>query len=169
MTSANCLPHKGVTVRFLRTLALSLAVPLAIAVPSAAQASTESNPQTPYMGWNTYYAIGGDPTAAEIKSIADTMAEDGLRDAGYNIIWIDGNWAAPTPRNAAGQLVADPARFPDGMAALTRYLHARGFQAGIYTDAGPYIEGQCGLGSYGHYRDDVRLFASWGFDALQAH
>jgi alpha-galactosidase len=54
------------------------------------------------------------------------------------------------------------------MAPLTRYLHARGFQAGIYTDAGPYIAGQCGLGSYGHYRADVRLFASWGFDALKA-
>lgn len=156
-------------MRFLRTLALTLAIPLAIAVPSAAQASTGGqDPQTPYMGWNTYYGIGGDPTAAEIKSIADTMVEDGLRDAGYKIIWIDGNWAAPTPRNAAGQLVADPARFPDGMASLTKYLHARGFQAGIYTDAGPYIEGQCGLGSYGHYRDDVRLFASWGFDALKA-
>jgi alpha-galactosidase len=153
-------------VRFLRTLALSLAVPLVIAVPSAAQAHPDQS--TPYMGWNTYYGLGGDPTEAEIKSVADTMAADGLRDAGYRIIWIDGNWAAPTPRNAAGQLVADPARFPDGMAALTRYLHARGFQAGIYTDAGPYIEGQCGLGSYGHYRDDVRLFASWGFDALKA-
>jgi alpha-galactosidase len=120
------------------------------------------------MGWNTYFGLGGDPTEAEVKSIADDMVRDGLRDAGYRIIWIDGNWAAPTPRNAQGALVADPARFPSGMKALTEYLHQRGFQAGIYTDAGPYIEGQCGLGSYGHYRDDVRQFAGWGFDALKA-
>lgn len=153
-------------MRLLRTAALLLSLPL-IAVPAPAQAST-SNPLTPYLGWNTYFGLGGDPTEDEVKSIADTMARNGLRDAGYRTIWIDGNWAAPTPRDTAGALVADPARFPSGMAALTRYLHARGFQAGIYTDAGPYIEGQCGLGSYGHYRDDVRQFARWGFDALKA-
>ena len=157
-------------MRFVRTLALSLAIPLAIAVPSAAHAdpATTAGQGLPYMGWNTYYGLGGDPTAAEIKSIADTMVADGLRDAGYKIIWIDGNWAATTSRNAAGQLVADPVRFPDGMAALTDYVHSLGFQAGIYTDAGPYLAGHCALGSYGHYHDDVQLFASWGFDALKA-
>lgn len=152
-------------MRFLRALAL---IPLAIPLIAAAPASAAPPSTTPYLGWNTYFGLGGDPTEAEVKSVADTMAADGLRDAGYRIIWVDGNWAAPTPRDTAGRLVADPARFPDGMAALVRYLHARGFKAGIYTDAGPYIEGQCGLGSYGHYRDDVRQFAGWGFDALKA-
>ena len=123
---------------------------------------------TPYMGWNTYFGLGGDPTEAEVKSVTNFMVSSGLRDAGYRIVWIDGNWAAPTPRNAAGQLVADPARFPSGMAKLASYIHAHGMKAGIYTDAGPYIEGQCGLGSYGHYRDDINLFARWGFDALKA-
>ncbi len=120
------------------------------------------------MSWNTYFALGGDPTEAEVKAIADAMVVNGLRDAGYRIIWLDGNWAAPTPRDAAGVLVADPVRFPSGLASLTRYLHERGFQAGIYTDAGPYRPGQCGLGSHGHYRDDVRQFARWGFDAVKA-
>ena len=160
-------------MRFLRAAALSLLLIPLTAAPASASASASygrvsAAPLTPYMGWNTYYGLGGDPTEAEVKTIADTMARDGLRDAGYRIIWIDGNWAAPTPRNAAGELVADPARFPSGMAALTRYLHDRGFQAGIYTDAGPYLASDCGLGSYGHYRDDVRLFARWGFDALKA-
>jgi alpha-galactosidase len=123
---------------------------------------------TPYMGWNTYFGLGGDPTEAEVKSVANFLVSSGLRDAGYRYVWIDGNWAAPTPRNSAGQLVANPAHFPGGMAALTQYIHARGLKAGIYTDAGPYIEGQCGLGSNGHYTDDVNLFARWGFDALKA-
>ena len=153
-------------MRLLRTLVVSLAL-IALPAPAAAEAHPAAA-NTPYMGWNTYFGLGGDPTEAEVKSIADTMARNGLRDAGYRIIWIDGNWAAPVPRNPAGALVADPARFPSGMAALTRYLHAKGFQAGIYTDAGPYLEGQCGLGSFGHYHDDVRQFASWGFDALKA-
>jgi alpha-galactosidase len=123
---------------------------------------------TPAMGWNTFFSLGGDPTETEIRDIADEMVSDGLRDAGYRIVWIDGNWAAPTPRDSAGELVEDPDRFPSGLRALTDHLHSLGFQAGIYTDAGPYLEGTCGLGSYGHYREDVRQFARWGFDALKA-
>jgi alpha-galactosidase len=120
------------------------------------------------MGWNTYFGIGGAPTEQQVRSVTDTMVASGLRDAGYTIVWIDGNWAAPTPRSASGRLTADPARFPSGMKSLVDYIHRRGMKAGIYTDAGPYIPGQCGLGSYGHYADDVRLFAGWGFDAVKA-
>ncbi|WP_307872498.1 glycoside hydrolase family 27 protein [Paractinoplanes ovalisporus] len=162
-------------MRILRAAALSLlllislfATPAEAATPPPSAVGAPAAGRTPYMGWNTYFGLGGDPTEAEVKSIAGFMASNGLRDAGYRIIWIDGNWAAPTPRNAEGELVADPARFPSGLASLTRWLHQRGFRAGIYTDAGPYIPGQCGLGSHGHYRDDVRQFARWGFDALKA-
>jgi len=164
-------------VRLIRTVVLSALAVLAAASPAAAAPTADQGAPayydsglapTPYMGWNTYFGLGGDPTETEVRSVADFLVSRGLRDAGYRIVWIDGNWAAPTPRNAAGELVADPARFPSGMAALTRYLHERGLKAGIYTDAGPYIEGQCGLGSHGHYRDDVRQFARWGFDALKA-
>jgi alpha-galactosidase len=137
-------------------------------LPSAGAYYDSGLAPTPYMGWNTYYGLGGAPTEVQVRSVTDFMVSSGLRDAGYRIVWIDGNWAAPTPRDAAGRLTADPARFPSGMAALTQYIHARGMKAGIYTDAGPYIEGQCGLGSYGHYTDDVNLFARWGFDALKA-
>nr|WP_296071435.1 glycoside hydrolase family 27 protein [uncultured Actinoplanes sp.] len=154
-------------MRFLRTAALSLAVLPLLATPATA-ATRAPSVNTPYMGWNTYYGIGGDPTETEVEQIADHLVSTGLRDAGYKIVWIDGNWAAPAHRDANGALVADPARFPSGMAALTKYLHDRGFSAGIYTDAGPFIDGQCGLASYGHYRDDVRQFAAWGFDALKA-
>jgi alpha-galactosidase len=167
----------------LATLAAILNAVPAIAAPAAAVGTPTTTSSTvdqgapmydsglaptPYMGWNTYFGLGGDPTEAEVRSVADFMVARGLRDAGYRIVWIDGNWADSVPRNAAGELVADPARFPSGMASLTRYLHTRGLKAGIYTDAGPYIEGQCGLGSHGHYQDDVRQFARWGFDALKA-
>ncbi|AEY85392.1 alpha-galactosidase [Streptomyces hygroscopicus subsp. jinggangensis 5008] len=122
---------------------------------------------TPYMGWNTYYALGGDPTAAEVKSIADFLVSSGLRDAGYRYVWIDGNWAAPTPRNSAGDLVPNPDQFPDGLKPLVDYIHAKGLKAGIYTDAGPYIPGKCGLGSHGHYQRDADQFAAWEFDAVK--
>ncbi|MEU5464856.1 NPCBM/NEW2 domain-containing protein [Streptomyces althioticus] len=122
---------------------------------------------TPYMGWNTYYALGGDPTDAEIRSIADFLVSSGLRDAGYEYVWIDGNWAAPTPRSEAGDLVPNPDQFPHGLEPLVDYIHAKGLKAGIYTDAGPYIPGKCGLGSGGHYQRDADRFAAWEFDAVK--
>ena len=54
---------------------------------------------TPYMGWNTYYALGGDSTEAEVKSVADSLVSSGLRGRRLHIVWIDGGWAAPTPRS----------------------------------------------------------------------
>jgi alpha-galactosidase len=54
------------------------------------------------------------------------------------------------------------------MAALADAIHDRGLRGGIYTDAGPYIPGTCGLGSGGHYQTDADTFAQWGYDAVKA-
>ncbi|MFJ4467104.1 NPCBM/NEW2 domain-containing protein [Streptomyces sp. NPDC089424] len=145
----------------------------AVAAPAAGSAvGTAPAPEqvlspTPYMGWNTYYALGGDPTDAEVRSIADFLVTSGLRDAGYEYVWIDGNWAAPTPRSSAGDLVPNPDQFPNGLKPLVDYIHAKGLKAGIYTDAGPYIPGKCGLGSHGYYQRDADQFAAWEFDAVK--
>jgi alpha-galactosidase len=143
------------------------AVPPAGTVAVTASTSQQILSPTPYMGWNTYYALGGDPTAAEIKSTADFLISSGLRDAGYRYVWIDGNWAAPTPRSSAGDLVPNPDQFPNGLKPLVDYIHAKGLKAGIYTDAGPYIPGKCGLGSHGYYQHDANQFAAWEFDAVK--
>ncbi|MEU9291912.1 NPCBM/NEW2 domain-containing protein [Streptomyces sp. NPDC048275] len=162
------------------TVLLALLTGLLAAGPASAQAGpaagtvavTAPAPQevlspTPYMGWNTYYALGGDPTDAEIRSITDFLVSSGLRDAGYEYVWIDGNWAAPTPRSAAGDLVPNPDQFPNGLKPLVDYIHSKGLKAGIYTDAGPYIPGKCGLGSHGYYQRDADNFAALEFDAVK--
>ncbi|MGW1721493.1 NPCBM/NEW2 domain-containing protein [Streptomyces sp. NPDC002306] len=141
--------------------------PAADAGAATAPAPQQALSPTPYMGWNTYYAFGGDPTEAEIRSTADFLVSSGLHDAGYNYVWIDGNWAAPTPRSAAGDLTPNPAQFPNGLKPLVDYIHSKGLKAGIYTDAGPYIPGKCGLGSGGHYQRDADQFAAWKFDAVK--
>ncbi|WP_243638851.1 glycoside hydrolase family 27 protein [Streptacidiphilus pinicola] len=119
------------------------------------------------MGWNTYYAIGGSPTESSVESVANSLVSTGLAAAGYNYVWLDGGWQASTPRNAQGQLVANPAEFPDGIAALASWLHARGLKLGIYTDAGVYNSADCGLGSGNYYQQDADQFASWGVDAIK--
>ncbi|MEV6541901.1 glycoside hydrolase family 27 protein [Streptomyces sp. NPDC051665] len=122
---------------------------------------------TPYMGWNTYYGLGA-PTEQQVRSVADRLVNSGLRDAGYDIVWLDGGWQADNPRDAQGRLVANPDRFPSGIPALVSYLHERGLKAGIYTDAGTYDGGKsCGLGSRGHYDADARQFAGWKIDAVK--
>ncbi|MFD0003277.1 glycoside hydrolase family 27 protein [Streptomyces sp. NPDC127178] len=122
---------------------------------------------TPYMGWNTYYGLGA-PTEKEVRAVADKLVSSGLRDSGYDIVWLDGGWQADNPRDAQGRLTAHPDRFPSGIPALVSYLHRRGLKAGIYTDAGTYDGGKtCGLGSRGHYDQDARQFADWKVDAIK--
>ncbi|WP_323137175.1 hypothetical protein [Streptomyces sp. NBC_01764] len=89
----------------------------AVTAPAPQQALSP----TPYMGWNTYYALGGDPTEAEAKSVADFLVSSGLRDVGYQYVWIDGNWAAPTPRSSAGDLVPNPDQFPNGLSSAFQW------------------------------------------------
>ncbi|MFJ4849660.1 glycoside hydrolase family 27 protein [Streptomyces sp. NPDC088733] len=123
---------------------------------------------TPYMGWNTYYGLGA-PTESEVKSVADHLVSSGLRDAGYNIVWLDGGWQADTPRDSQGRLTPNATRFPSGLPSLVTYLHQHGLKAGIYTDAGTYDGGKsCGLGSRGYYEQDAQQFADWKFDAVKA-
>ncbi|MFJ8907200.1 glycoside hydrolase family 27 protein [Streptomyces sp. NPDC102351] len=147
-----------------------LAAPSAHAVSGADQGAPQyydsGLARTPYMGWNTYYGVGT-TTEAEIRSVADFLVSSGLSASGYNIAWQDGGWAASTPRDSSGALVPDPRLFPSGMKSLTDYLHGKGLKAGIYTDAGDYASGVCGMGSRGHYQQDAKQFASWGFDALK--
>ncbi|GGM17454.1 NPCBM/NEW2 domain-containing protein [Promicromonospora citrea] len=153
-----------------RAAAILLAPLLALAAPApgaaADPAGTGPSP-TPYQGWNTYYGLGGDFTADEVLDVADFLVASGLAEAGYDIVWLDGGWQADVPRGADGRLQGDAERFPEGMAALADAIHDRGLRAGIYTDAGPYIPGTCGLGSGGHYQTDADTFAEWGYDAVK--
>jgi hypothetical protein len=84
---------------------------------------------------------------------------------GYEYVNIDDCWQAPT-RDADGQLRADPARFPGGIAALADYVHSRGLKLGIYSTAGT---GTCQRlpGSLDHETTDAQTFAAWGVDYLK--
>src|SRR4051812_29075717 len=74
----------------------------------AAQATAPVLSPTPYLGWNTYYGLGGDFTEDTIKSVADSLVSRGLAKAGYDIVWLDGGWQADQSRSAAGDLVPNP-------------------------------------------------------------
>jgi hypothetical protein len=121
---------------------------------------------TPYMGWDTYFALGGKYSEATVLQQASELISLGLRQRGYRYVWLDVGWWHGT-RSANGQITVSPTQWPHGLAWLTRTLHAAGFLVGLYTDAGPDGCGGAGQGSYGHYQQDVNTFAAWGFDAVK--
>jgi len=99
------------------------------------------------------------------KRMADRIVSDGYRELGYEYVNIDDCWTLKN-RSADGKLVADPGRFPSGIAALAKYMHDRGLKLGIYGDAGTHT---CGgyPGSEGFFDVDAQTFADWGVDSLK--
>jgi alpha-galactosidase len=145
---------------------LILALVLTQVSSVAAEDRLSSVPETPYMGWNTYYGVGGVFDEQTILSVARTLIDRGLAGAGYRIVWLDYGWASGK-RNRAGEIVVDRRQWPHGLTWLTSWLHRHGLLAGIYTDAGTSGCGGKGLGSRGHYQQDADQFAAWGFDAVK--
>jgi alpha-galactosidase len=138
---------------------------LVVAAPAGAAPRPLLAP-VPYMGWNTYYGVGGVFDERTILSVARSLLDRGLARAGYRIVWLDYGWASGR-RGARGRLVVDRHQWPHGLRWLTDWLHRRHLLAGIYTDAGRSgCRGQ-GVGSLGHYRQDADSFAAWGFDAVK--
>ena len=144
-------------------LLLALLVFGVSAVPSTAPLDN-GLARTPPMGWNSWNHFGCNVSAQQIRETADAMAASGMRDAGYRYIVIDDCWQVA--RDAQGRLVADSARFPDGIRPLADYVHAQGLKFGIYTDAGrKTCQGR--PGTYGHEVEDARTFAAWGVDYVK--
>ena len=119
----------------------------------------------PPMGWNSWNTFGKDINESLIRQIADTMIEKGYRDAGYEYLIIDDCWSLKE-RDASGNLVPDPEKFPSGMKALADYVHSKGLKFGMYSCAG--ILTCAGYpSSYDHEFQDAALFAQWGIDYLK--
>jgi len=120
---------------------------------------------TPPMGWNSWNTFTWDINEELIRQIADVFVTDGYKDAGYEYIVIDDCWSK-RERDANGNLVPDPNKFPSGMKALADYIHSKGLKFGIYSCAGTHT---CAgyPGSFEHEFQDARLFAEWGVDYLK--
>ena len=119
---------------------------------------------TPPMGYMTWNYFGLDIHENDIKTLADAMVETGLRDLGYNYIFIDDGWQGG--RDNKNNIIADPAKFPSGMKSMVDYVHTKGMKIGIYSDAAPLT---CGgyTASLNFEEQDAKTFAAWGFDYLK--
>ena len=107
-------------------------------------------------------------------SQTSAMVDKGLKDVGYKYINIDDGFFGG--RDADGNLLIHPTRFPNGMKKVVDFIHSKGLKAGIYSDAG---RNTCasfwggdkigeGVGLYGHDQDDIDLyFKELGFDFIK--
>ena len=147
------------TARMLVLFAVILA-----AGQASAQNQRDSLAQTPPMGWNSWNKFACNVSEDLIKSVADAMATNGMREAGYQYVVIDDCWQVSRDEN--GFIVADPRRFPSGMKPLADYVHSKGLKFGLYSDAGSKT---CAgrPGSQGHEYQDALQYARWGADYLK--
>ena len=129
---------------------------------------------SPMMGWASWNNFRININESIIKSQADAMVSSKLIDAGYSYINIDDGFFGG--RDDKGDLLVHEERFPNGMKAISDYIHSKGLKAGIYSDAGSNTCGSywdkdtigAGVGLYGHDKQDLtRFLKTWNYDFIK--
>ncbi|TXG39076.1 glycoside hydrolase family 27 protein [Seonamhaeicola maritimus] len=123
--------------------------------------------KSPPMGWNSWNWYGKhDINENEVKKVIDFMVENGLREAGYNYVIIDGGWR-DTKLGKNGELLAHPVKFPNGIKPLADYAHAKGMKLGVHVVPGTHDCGGDLVGGYGYEEVHVQQFVDWGLDFIK--
>ena len=119
----------------------------------------------PPMGWNSWNTFAWKVNEQIIMETADAMVSTGLKDAGYEYVVIDDEWAE-RQRDENGRLVPDHGKFPHGMKYVADYVHSLGLKFGIYSCAGVRTCADY-PGSFDYEFVDAETFAEWGVDFLK--
>lgn len=151
------------------------ALAAALLVLSRAQAIDNGLGARPGIGWNSDYCsnclgalvdergvIRGLQNDAFVRHIADFLVSSGLAALGYVNVNSDAGWNT-FERDAAGNLVPDPALWPDGLNATIAYVHSKGLRFGLYGDRGT-LDCSKRPGQLGHEAGDAAFMASLGVD-----
>ncbi|MCY3998330.1 MAG: glycoside hydrolase family 27 protein [Flavobacteriaceae bacterium] len=122
---------------------------------------------SPPMGWNSWNYFGKQRINQElVKQIIDSIADHGLKDAGYEYVVIDGGWR-DTKLGPQGQLLSHPEKFPDGMKVLVDYAHAKGLKFGLHTVPGSHDCINDPVGGFGKEEIHIQQFVDWGIDFVK--
>ena len=103
---------------------------------------------------------------AYYRKLADFFVSSGLRDLGYTYLTFE---CHAHYRDSDGVFRPNLSKFPNGLKPINDYLHSKGLKSRTYTDAGKGKCGGCydGDGSFGHYADDAKRWAEFGFDGVK--
>jgi alpha-galactosidase len=140
----------------------AMAPPKPLPLPSLHDVPDNGLAKTPPMGWNSWNHFQGKIDDKTVREIADAIATNGMKTAGYVFVNIDDTWQLG--RDADGNITTNK-KFPD-MKALADYVHSKGLKIGLYSSPGPKT---CAgyEGSFGHEEADAKMYAKWGFDYLK--
>ena len=119
-----------------RTAAVATLIAAGTLVTPQAQAQKPDLALTPPMGfnnWNTTHCRNGLQRGRWSRASPTSSSTKGLKDAGYQYVNIDDCWSL-RERDADGNLVPDPAKFPNGIKAVADYVHGKGLKLGIYAE-----------------------------------
>jgi alpha-galactosidase len=165
-SSSDVRPRKTILIRWkhMKTFILLAAIMLCAVSLTNAYSLDNGLARTPPMGWNSWNKFACNVNEQLIRELADAMVTSGMKDAGYVYLVIDDCWQID--RDAQGNILPDPQRFPSGMKALADYVHSRGLKFGLYSDAGT-LTCQKRPGSRGYEFQDARQYAAWGVDYLK--
>ncbi len=121
---------------------------------------------TPPMGWNSWNTFEVNINEQLVKDMVNVILSSGMKDAGYNYIVLDDGWMIKDHRDKGGNLIPDPAKFPNGMKALVDFVHSKGLKFGLYNSAGTQT---CAgyPGTRGYEYQDARFYANLGIDYLK--
>ena len=138
------------------------ALPARLPLPALHDVPDNGLARTPPMGWNSWNKFAGRVDDRAVRAMADAMASNGMKEAGYQYVNIDDTWQ--DGRDAQGNMIPNK-KFPD-MKGLADYVHSKGLKIGIYSSPGPKT---CAgyEGSYGHEEQDAKTYAAWGIDYLK--
>ena len=123
-------------------------------------------PKTPPMGFNTWNTFADKIDEKLIRETADAMVETGLRDAGYEYLVIDDCWSERQRDPVTHKIIPDHVKFPNGMKAVSDYVHSRGLKFGMYSCIGTRTCADY-PGSFDHEYLDAETFAEYGADFLK--
>ncbi len=138
------------------------ALPPRVTLPALRKVADNDMARTPPMGWNSWNKFNRRVSDEIVRGVADAIASNGMRDAGYVYITIDDTWEGE--RDSQGVLHSNN-KFPD-MKALADYVHSKGLKLGLYSTPGiTTCEGY--EGSHGHEIQDAKTWAAWGIDYLK--
>lgn len=139
------------------------ALPAKLPLPTLHKVPYNGLAKTPPMGWNSWNQFKSRVSDELVRGVADAIATNGMKEAGYVYINIDDTWEGEQ-RDVQGNITTN-SKFPD-MKALADYIHSKGLKLGIYTSPGPNT---CAgyEGTYGHEEQDARTFAAWGIDYVK--
>jgi len=122
--------------------------------------------KTPPMGFNTWNTFGKDINEQMIKESADAIVANKLLEAGYEYLVIDDCWSEKERDPVTKKIIPDRTKFPNGMKAVSDYVHSKGLKFGMYSCAGLRTCADY-PGSFDHEYLDAETFAEYGCDFLK--